>query len=76
MLKSFPNTSQYLEDLEVAWIYGVRHFLEDKEDPRDDYIQELKSEIVKLVHFYNVHVSLIFSSTTFIVLAQSLYNFE
>ena len=48
MLKSFPNTSQYLEDLEVAWIYGVRHFLEDKEDPRDDYIQELKSEIVKL----------------------------
>ena len=48
MLKSFPETIQDLEDLEVAWIYGVRHFLEDKEDPRDDYIEELKNEIVKL----------------------------
>ena len=48
MLKSFSDTSQDLEDLEVAWIYGVRHYLEDKEDPRDDYIEELKSEIVKL----------------------------
>merc|ERR1712004_71730 len=48
MLNSFQNTSRDLQDLEVAWIYGVCHYLEEKEDPRDDFIEELKSEIEEL----------------------------
>ena len=48
MLNSFQNTSRDLQDLEVAWIYGICHYLEEKEDPRDDFIEELKSEIEEL----------------------------
>merc|ERR1712004_831506 len=48
MLNSFQNTSRDLQDLEAAWIYGVCHYLEEKEDPRDDFFEELKSEIEEL----------------------------